>query len=541
MLVMDQTMRRFSVFIWNVDTLMFEESNTMVFEVQGRSEGAVPGDYDYDGLLDVMVTWSNETHKTIEIFLQKDQQFLQSEQLIIDKTSHPVTFDIDGDMKLEIISNYNNSVKIFKYSDQRVAEVGQLSNFASQDAKNCLEYEEITFTFPHTVAFVDLNKDCSSDLFMTVYHNQVQYFEVWLNSKNGKYCKVLSEKAPDGARQVSFADIDRDGIEDIIFPICLGINCSNKSEIHIVYNKNKVSDRCEFNYSKLATFKLNDFSSEIETSNKAIIKTRFPLSDIKDFPLTARFGDFDQDGYPDLLLTLHNSSGNFIEYLKNSAKPKTKERYFEYDFNELANELQGIPDALNAYFFDIDEKGILDVLVLSQQNGNFIITSLFNNIQSDKFRLKALALNGHGPKGYSSAYPGAVFMFTLTEMDMSSVVIEGTQMPLTAFFALATPYNVFGLGRTNSYIEEFFLALPLNENNFRTWTPVIPNSYLIASPSLISTDAWFLELFAAPTDKIEIIIGVSFGCMVIIGTVVILNYCKDKRENRKLFGVRVLD
>ena len=534
-------MRRFSVLIWNVDSLSFEKSNTLAFEVQGKSEGAVPGDYDYDGLLDVMVTWSNETHKIIEIFLQKDQQFLQSDQLIIDKTSHPATFDIDGDMKLEIISNYNNSVKIFKYSNDKIVEVSGLNNFASQDNRNCLDYQEIIFTFPHTVAFVDLNKDCSSDLFMTVIHNQEQYFEVWLNSKNGKYCKVLSEKAPNGARQVSFADIDRDGIDDIIFPICLGTDCSNKSEVHIVYNKNKISDRCEFNYSKLATFSLEDLSSENETSNKVIIKTRFPLSDLKDFPLTARFGDFNQDGYPDLLLTLHNSSGNFIEYLQNSAKPKTKQRFFEYDSNELSNQLQEIPDALNACFFDLDEKGILDVLVLSKRNGQFIITSLFNNMQSDKFRLKALALNGHGLKGYSSAYPGAVFMFTLTEMDMSTVVIEGTQMPLTAFFALATPYNVFGLGRTNSYIEEFFLALPLNENNFRTWTPIIPNSYLIASPSLVSTDVWYLELFAAPTEKIELIIGVSFGCMVIIGTAVVLNYCKDKRENRKLFGVRVLD
>ena len=73
-------------------------------------------------------------------------------------------------------------------------------------------------------------------------------------------------------------------------------------------------------------------------------------------------------------------------------------------------------------------------------------------------------------------------MFTVTELDMKERTFHASQSPSTAYFALNTPYCVFGIGRTNSYVEEFYVALPYKDNNYMVWTPIIPNSYLIASP-----------------------------------------------------------
>jgi integrin alpha FG-GAP repeat containing protein 1 len=533
--------KRLFVMTWDSNDQVFTPLSYLKIEVNGTIEAAVTGDFDYDGLLDVLVTWKSDISKFTQVFLQKNESFNESGLIEIPQHAQPAVFDIDGDLEVEIIVNKDDSVKVFKFHNFSFVELSTLENFSEND-EICLDFQPFHLSFPHSFAFVDLNKDCRSDLFMTVNRENQTFFEIWLNKGNGKFCKVLSEKTPPGTRQVNFADIDRDGIEDVIFPVCLGEGCLLKSEIHIVLNKNKVSDKCEFNITKLGFFKLDSLSSEEETSTKIIIKTQNPLFDSPEFPITPRFGDFDQDGFPDLLITLQNSSTSFIQLFENQKNPqKPGFRTLEPVKNQLNDHLDQISNVLISCFFDLNEDGILDVLLIRKNEDILEILSFFNFLQNDRFHLKALALNGHSRGGYSSVYPGAVFVFTLTEMDMSIVVIEATQMTLTSFFALNTPYNVFGLGRTNSYIEEFYLALPVKGKNTRSWTPIIPNSYLIASPNSGDPDSWFLELFASPTDQIELIMGVSFGCMTIIGSMVVLNYCKDKKENRRLFGVRVLD
>jgi hypothetical protein len=78
----------------------------------------------------------------------------------------------------------------------------------------------------------------------------------------------------------------------------------------------------------------------------------------------------------------------------------------------------------------------------------------------------------------------------------------------------------------------------LEENSYRSWTPIIPNSYLIVSPDKTSSDEWFLELFASPTDQIGVIIGVCCVCMLVIGIVVVIKYYKEKKEDKQLFGIK---
>ena len=511
----------------------------MIANVSGEVEGVSPGDYDYDGQLDLLVTWKTESSKYMQIFLQTSDTFTPQTEIEIPFNSHPATFDIDGDLKLEVLTNQDNSVQVFKYDKSLIKSSG-LSDFSRSDSKTCQSYSEITFAYPHSVAFVDLNKDCLADLFMTVVYSGKTYFEIWLNAKDGTYCKVLSEPAPEGAGQVSFVDIDRDGIEDIVFPVCLGEECLQKSEIHVVYNPNEVSNDCSFSFDKLKSFELKDLSATESTKHKIVISMKSPFYLSQYFPLTVRFGDFDLDGYPDALVILANSSESFVQFLKNSecGHCKPGHRTLEEDDSDDYMKLSKIQGAVLACFFDLDDKGVLDIIIVSFNGSIYEITGFYNNFQNDAFHLKALALNGHSRGGYSSSYPGAVFMFTLTELDMSKVVIHSTQMPLTSFYALNTPYCVFGLGRTNSYIEGFYVALPLQDQNYRAWTPIIPNSYLIASPDKDKSDEWYLELFASPTDQIGIIIGVCCVCMVIIGVIVVVKYYKEKKEDKKLFGVK---
>lgn len=507
--------------------------------VTGKVEAVIPGDFNYDGSLDILVTFTNQAQKYMQLFLQSANSFSGQNPIEIPLDSQPAALDLDGDLRLEILNSQNSEISVYKYNNTLV-ETGKLSEYASNESKDCLSFSQFTFSYPHSVGFVDLNKDCLSDLFMTVEYSGQTYFEIWLNAKDGTYCKVQSDPAPSGTRQVSFVDFDRNGVEDIVFAVCDGQDCSEKNEIHIVYNFNKVSNDCSFSFSDLSSFELKDLSLTENSKYKTIVKLDDKFYDDADFPVMVRFGDLNLDGYPDALVTLTNNSESYVQYLRNSecSHCTAGRRTLKIDSEGDMSKLQEVKGTVFGCFFDLDDKGVLDIIVVSQNSSTFQVTSFYNNFQSDTFHLKALALNGHSKGGYSSAYPGAVFMFTLTELDMSKVVMHSTQMPLTSFYALYTPYCVYGLGRTNSYIEEFYVALPLKKNNYRAWTPIIPNSYLIASPDKDKTDDWYLELFASPTDQIGIIIGVCCACMLLIGLIVIYNYFKEKREDKKLFGIK---
>ena len=532
------------VYLWDNDNLNFVPDSSLYVEINGTVQNIVPGDINYDGKLDVLVTYTQDSDTFMQIILQTNEVFNAELAIKIPNNSQPVLLDLNLDLMLEILLNVedlneNATAAVYSFSDS-LEFVSNLNSFLSE-SDGCLQFENLEISYPHSIGFVDLNKDCLPDLFITINRSEKLYFEVWLNVKNGLYCNVLSEAAPDGAQQVSFADIDRNGVEDIIFPVCVGIDCNEKQEIHIVYNHNEVSNDCSFSDTATSKFELSDLNASVSIGNKLIIPVSLPFYAGNGFPIAIRFGDFNLDGYPDALATFYNSTeGNqspHIEYYENVKCEHCSNSQRTLEKSDLEG-LKTIKGALFSCFFDLDDNGILDIIVVSNNGSQFLVTSFYNNFLNDAFHLKALALNGYKERDYSSAFPGAVFMFTLTELDMSKVIMHSTQMPLTGFYALNTPYCVYGLGRTNSYIEEFYVAMPLKKDNFRAWTPIIPNSYLIASPDRNKVDDWYLELFASPTDKIGIIIGVCLVCMVLIGLIVIYNYCKEKKEDKILFSIK---
>jgi integrin alpha FG-GAP repeat containing protein 1 len=47
----------------------------------------------------------------------------------------------------------------------------------------------------------------SSDLFLTCQKDAQKYFEIWVNSKDDGFVLGISSDLPEGAGQISFADI----------------------------------------------------------------------------------------------------------------------------------------------------------------------------------------------------------------------------------------------------------------------------------------------------------------------------------------------
>jgi integrin alpha FG-GAP repeat containing protein 1 len=93
---------------------------------------------------------------------------------------------------------------------------------------------------PHSNAILDLNGDCLADIFLTCATNPPS-FEIWTNNKSKGFSLQSQGSLPPNTGQVTFADMNRDGTLDMVYPTCstiskdtgIGTGC----KINIIYNQ----------------------------------------------------------------------------------------------------------------------------------------------------------------------------------------------------------------------------------------------------------------------------------------------------------------
>jgi len=250
------------------------------------------------------------------------------------------------------------------------------------------------------------------------------------------------------------------------------------------------------------------------------------------------------DGYADMIIPIRDLSTNAtrIEIWTNTAGFSGSKRGFERK-NEGVSALTGISNAYAAAFFDLDESGSLDMLVLKENPPE--IVAIFNNFQNDVFFLKAIGLNGvctawcpsfPDPKPYGVNFPGGIFKFTITDLNGATHLAIGAQLPHSSYLALTTPYVLFGLGRTSNYIEEFFYGVPLNNaKHYAYWTgSTIPNSQVVAIPYKPSdSTGWTLELYTNPSGVMFWVIIAVLISIIILTTAIYILYRKEKQEDER--------
>ncbi len=100
--------------------------------------------------------------------------------------------------------------------------------------------------------------------------------------------------------------------------------------------------------------------------------------------------------------------------------------------------------------------------------------------------------------------------------------------------SLQLPYAFLGVGRSNNYVENFYVAMGINGKRAEHfWTPIIPNSQLVFFAMSSDSSIWDLELFINPTNSLYLFVRVCAVCRVAIGLVIIWLHCKEKQEDAK--------
>ncbi|OCF36855.1 hypothetical protein I316_01452 [Kwoniella heveanensis BCC8398] len=551
---------------WNRGKFRFTPSHTLT--LSSKISNVIPGDYNHDGHLDLLVMYAREDDGSwwggkverlgMEVYLGggTDGGF-QSGSWKLDTSvpAQPIIYDADASLRPSLLglapTEENAEGALRSWTNN--GTVPRDSGFppVSSSSQAC------TLANPHSSAFVDIDGDCLPDLVLhcaepkTTHHS----IQIWLNRGQNGYVLSRSYDLPAGSGPLSFADMNRDGSIDIVFPTCnshskssgLGKQCS----INIAYNKQVpvcstegsqatkegklkcrgwaelclVDETFEFSFDESDS----DFSSiqltallpsELETEDVSLL---LHVPHNKHIPLPLRAGDFNVDGFPDLLLVVHNATavppsggvfgnerrpGNQLKVLVNSpcsgkgvvgcdkgSSGKGK-RGFKVGKGQGWDAMEELWDAEGASWMDIDDDGSLDILVhRSGAQSRESMTFIQNNFYHDAFFLKAQVLNGvcdgkcepiDGGKAYSPmgvSYSGATYKFTVLDPLGRRVAQQVSQLPQTGYHSLHTPYAFFGLGRTNNYVEKLFIGTSLPPPNHHTYLEsLIPNSQIIINP-----------------------------------------------------------
>ncbi|XP_061748503.1 T-cell immunomodulatory protein [Nerophis ophidion] len=483
----------------------------------------VPGDYDGDSQMDVLLTSQMSlTDSSVFIFWGDNQTLDTVGWIKLNKTfkDQPLVMDFNGDMIPDI----------FGVTDQATTEYCSLVN------RNVLCQRALTsdvnMRVPHANAFIDLNKDLTADLFLTT---EGPKFETWI-SKDGNFTRadVLPEDPPvPNVGQSSFADFDGDGYQDHLLPVCLDEACQH-SAIYLAKSG-----------SKEWVSVLSDFQQ------KGTLWSFVPGKPSQ--PLALHLGDYNLDGFPDALVVLRNTSGSGQQQaflLENvpctSASCQTVGRIFHVHWDQP--DLGNIPNAIMATFFDIYEDGILDMLVVSQAEArrDFMIHALKNNYEADAYFVKVMVLSGlcsnacpNNIKPLGVNQPGPYVMYTTLDSNGKLKNASAGQLSQSAHFSLQLPYTVLGLGRSANFLDHLVVGIPHRpgemESRKKEWTAIIPNSQLIVIPyPHDQPSSWSAKLYLTPSNSVLLtaiaLIGVCVFILVIIG---ILHWQEKKADDRE--------
>jgi len=268
--------------------------------------------------------------------------------------------------------------------------------------------------------------------------------------------------------------------------------------------------------------------------------------------LSPRLGDVDLDGFPDLLMTLYNSSsdpsqGGQVQLLLNTpCGPFTGCHPVWRQFQVQPGYTMGLGGAVTSAFFDLYEDGKMDLLVVEEEdNGGYTMAAYTNTTQdSDAYFIKVIVLTGacyHNCNHHSSDYVpygtntgGQVISYKSQRPGpetFDSYQSVAAQMPQTSHFSLGLPYTIFGLGLAPNFVD--YLSVNLSGHSHE-WPQIIPNSQLYVIPyPPDKPDQWEAKLIIF-TSKNIVMAGLALiGTCALVTFIIILLHTREKRQDHK--------
>ncbi|KAL3270196.1 hypothetical protein HHI36_009252 [Cryptolaemus montrouzieri] len=493
----------------------------------------VPGDFDGDAFMDVLVTaintkngsrrnvtnihilWGGATHLNCS----------DEDKPMLEMIGQPLAIDVNQDMIVDLFGEdikHRRMFWIFKKDRSPPEQEAMEDNKSRPHLKR-----------PHSHAFLDLNNDYTADLFITSKPD----FEIWHASEyEEKFIFNRTISLPPDVHngsyigQASFIDAELRGKMDLILPVCI--------------------DSKECKNSKLMMYsdgKWHNLQVEFKDDNGN--SWRFAQIDGSKYTnvITLYHGDFNMDGYPDILTTLSPSDSDrpqsfLLENVPCQTACGNHKRSYKIKWNALNPFKNG---TVLATFFDFYQDGILDVILVTFDGKEYKSAAFKNTLDYDANFIKVMVLTGLSNKNnptimgrvgkkrrtYGTNLPGPRISYSTTTQEGNLRHAAAAQLPQSAHFSLNLPYTIFGLGRTPNFVD--FLTVGLS-NNSKEWPQIIPNSQMVVIPwPTNQPNKWRAQLFVTPSKLILMSVAALTGVCGLITLLIGVLYWKERQEDKK--------
>lgn len=515
----------------DVEPLLRRSSNTKCDFKHLQITSIVPGDFDGDAYMDLLITTRTKDKAILAIYINwggSDSLNCTDETTmpLIRMRGEPVALDYNRDMIIDLFGYSEDKNRTFWIFDKE------------RKAPTPIQMEvphrkDTELSIPHAHAYLDLNNDFNADLFVSTKSG----FEIWygLEREGFNYSHTIDLPSQINGNiigQSIFLDVELNGNIAQIIPICLDRDCGTSKILAFVNGQ----------YQDLQV----NFKDESNQQWKFI-----PPEHKKDLiyqnTITLRGGDFNLDGYPDLLVTLTPQSDYHPQtfLMENVACSHCEQltRTFQIRWRAFAPFTNG---TVVGAFYDFYQDGILDVIFVEKQSNNNQSKPLAfrNTLDYDANFVKVIVLTGltnsHAPtkltplgrkkRTYGTNLPGPRIAYYTTKPDGDNQESTSVQIPQSAYFSLHLPYTIFGLGRTPNFVDSLTVGL---SNRNRTWTQLIPNSQMVVVPwPSDEPSRWKAQLFVTPSKLIWMsVLSLGATCAVITLIILVL-HIKEKREDK---------
>ncbi|XP_066594656.1 T-cell immunomodulatory protein [Prorops nasuta] len=490
----------------------------------------VPGDFNGDVFMDVLVTTSkrsdpNITH--VHILWSTNGQLNCSDRIhsLISMRGQPLALDYNQDMIIDLFGvdeQYRRTFWIFNQN-----KTFTVKYMSAPPEKSPLSH----ISEPHSNAFLDLNSDFFPDLVVTTKNSR----EIWVGSNDGfTFQQEISlpdnlsrDKKDTELGQSLYLDMELTGKVNLLLPVCFDAECTNSTIM--MYSDG-----------------WHNLHVNFMDSNNVVWTFVKPNGNRYTDTITLRGGDFNMDGYPDLLVTLMSTVSKQKQafLLQNVAcTDGVLNRTFEIRWNAL---LPFKNDTAMAVFYDFYQDGILDVILVEvdKQNNAYHTAAFKNSLDYDANFVKVMVLTGltnsqypisPGSLGkkkrtYGTNLPGPSIAYKTTTQDGSPRNAIAAQIPQSAHFSLNLPYTIFGLGRTPNFVDTLTVGVT---GKSREWPQIIPNSQMVVIPNPIDDPVrWKAQLFVTPSKLILLSVAALTGTCGLICFIIAGLYWKERREDK---------
>lgn len=194
--------------------------------------------------------------------------------------------------------------------------------------------------------------------------------------------------------------------------------------------------------------------------------------------------------------------------------------------------LSMLEDPIAASFFDLDESGRQDILIV-QSHGTRLIWNNHRTVEDYEF-FKATGVHPTPPDASSS---GRVrHSFVPVSGDTVKISYDGrqgheihtcSQCPQAGFLSLQSCSCLFGIRRIANYIEE--MAVGGGGGYVYSWTALMPNAMAIVWPEHSASGSWHVEYFAKSreTQMLGIVLALSMTLITLAVSIAYL-YAKER-------------